>query len=178
MVDPDGTPVFQDGQGQIRAVESVLGGFDRSSYAGPSADASEVWEFDGTGRHLRTVDGITGVELERFSYDGAGRLTGIEDRDGSTTTIERAGDGTPLAIVAPGGQRRAGAGPGGHIAAVRDGLGRATTMTYHDGGLLATLKRPEGGTSTLTYDARGRLTRTSTRMASSPRSTARRATGR
>ena len=160
MVDPNGTVLYQDGQGQIRLIESALPGFGTSNYAVPSADGSEVWEFDAAGRHLRTVDGITGVKLERFSYDAAGRLTGIEDRDGNTTTIERAGDGTPQAIVAPGGQRTGlELNAAGQIAAVRDGLGRATTMTYHGGGLLATLRRPEGGMSTLTYDARGRLTK-------------------
>jgi RHS repeat-associated protein len=158
VVDPDGTVVYQDGRGQIRRVESALPGFGGTSYAVPSQDGSEVWEFNGDGRHLRTVDGLTGVTLQRFTYDGAGRLTGIEDRDGRTTTIERAADGTPRTIVAPGGARTA-LDVDGHVTAVRDPLGRATTMTYANGGLLATLRRPEGGTSTLTYDARGRLTR-------------------
>ena len=157
-VDPNGVVVYQDGQGQLRRVESALPGFGTSSFAVPSADGSEVWEFDADGRHLRTVDGITGVTLERFTYDAARQLTGIEDRDGNRTTIERAADGAPLAIVAPGGQRIAlELDSAGRVAAVRDALGRATTMTYHDGGLLATLRRPEGGSSTLTYDARGRL---------------------
>ena len=122
MVDPNGTVLYQDGQGQIRLIESALPGFGTSNYAVPSADGSEVWEFDAAGRHLRTVDGITGVKLERFRYDAAGRLTGIEDRDGNTTTIERAGDGTPQAIVAPGGQRTGlELNAAGQIAAVRDG---------------------------------------------------------
>jgi RHS repeat-associated protein len=160
MVDPDGAVIYQDGTAQLRRIEPALPGFGSSSSAVPSEDGSEVWEFDAAGRHLRTVDGITGAKLQRFSYDGAGRLTGIEDRDGNTTTIERAADGTPQAIVAPGGQRTTLELDGaGRVAAVRDPAGRATTMTYHDGDLLATLKRPEGGTSALTYDARGRLTK-------------------
>jgi RHS repeat-associated protein len=160
MVDPDGSVIYQDGAGQLRRVEPAMPGFGRTSTAVPSEDGSEVWEFDAAGRHLRTVDGLTGVKLERFSYDAAGRLTGIEDRDGNTTTIERAADGTPQAIVAPGGQRTTLELDGaGRVAAVRDPAGRATTMTYGDGDLLATLKTPEGGTSTLTYDGRGRLTK-------------------
>ena len=160
MVDPDGSVIYQDGTAQLRRVEPALPGFGRTSTAVPSTDGSEVWEFDATGRHLRTVDGLTGVKLERFSYDADGRLTGVEDRDGNTTTIERAADGTPQAIVASGGQRTTLDVDGaGRVAAVRDPAGRASTMTYGDGDLLATLKRPDGGTSTLTYDARGRLTK-------------------
>ena len=71
----------------------------------PSKDASEVYEFDASGRHLRTRDGVTGVTLWRFGYDDAGRMATITDADDRVTRIERDGDGNPTAIVAPGGQR-------------------------------------------------------------------------
>ena len=160
MVDPDGAVAYRDGRYQVRRVEPALAGFGRSSFAVPSADGSEVWEFAADGRHLRTVDGVTGTTIQRFTYDGAGRLTGIVDRDGNVTSIERAADGTPQAIVAPGGQRTTlSLQGGGLLAGVTDPLGRATALTYHAGGLLATLQRPEGGTSSMTYGAQGRLVR-------------------
>ena len=160
MVDPDGSPLYQDGRYQIRRVEPALPGFGQDSYAVPSADGSEVWEFSKTGRHVRTVDGVTGATIERFTYDSVGRLTGIEDRDGNVTTIERAADGTPQAIVAPGGQRTTLALNGdGVLSGISDPAGRVTTMTYHDGHLLATLQKPEQGVSALTYDGDGRLTK-------------------
>ena len=68
-----------------------------------SEDGSTVYIFDSNGRHLRTVDAETGVVIHLFGYDANGRLTTVTNPDGNVTTIERATDGTPLAIAAPGG---------------------------------------------------------------------------
>ena len=50
--------------GSIRRIESSLSvRAPQASTLVPSADGSEVWLFDGSGRHLRTLDGLTGATL-------------------------------------------------------------------------------------------------------------------
>ena len=59
----------------------------RAVVAWPWPDGSGGWEFGADGRHRRTVDGVTGTTIRRFTYDGAGRLTSIVDRDGNVIGI-------------------------------------------------------------------------------------------
>ncbi len=70
-----------------------------------SEDGTELFGFDATGRHLRTLNALTGGLRYEFRYDTPGLLIDIEDADGNVTTIERNADGTPAAIVGPYGQR-------------------------------------------------------------------------
>jgi YD repeat-containing protein len=67
-------------------------------------DGSQAYAFDENGRHLRTVDAETGVIVYRFGYDTNGRLTTVTHADGNVTLIQRDAGGTPVALVAPGGQ--------------------------------------------------------------------------
>ena len=158
FVDPDGTLHYGDGREQVRRIQPALSGFGPASFAVPASDGAEVWEFDDRGRHLRTVDGITGKAVRRFEYDGAGRLSAAIDRDGNRTTIDRAADGTPQAVVAPGGQRTTLAlDAQGWLSRIGNPAGEDTLLAYHDGGLLKSVTKPGGGTSKLTYDAAGRL---------------------
>jgi len=54
----------------------------------PSADGSEVYEFTPDGRHLRTVDALTGTLRYAFGYDAANRLILITDGDTNITRVE------------------------------------------------------------------------------------------
>jgi RHS repeat-associated protein len=126
----------------------------------PSSDGTEAYEFDETGRHLRTLDGLTGAVLLTFGYDGAGRLASIKDADGNETKVERAGDGTPLAIVAPGGQRTTlHVGANGWLDRVENPAGEATRFEYKpDGlGLMTKLIDPRDEVHEFGYTAAGRL---------------------
>ena len=40
------------------------------------ADGSQIFQFDPSGRHQRTLDALTGAVLRRFTYDSEGRLGG------------------------------------------------------------------------------------------------------
>jgi hypothetical protein len=44
-----------------------------------------AFEFDADGRHRRSFDTLTGIELARFDYDGSGRLDA--SLDGRLTTF-------------------------------------------------------------------------------------------
>src|SRR5262249_57944678 len=67
-----------------------------------SSDGSEVYGFDGAGRHLWTRDGLTGITLRTFEYDPGGLLTGIIDSSNNRTTITRSS--TSVDIAGPFGQ--------------------------------------------------------------------------
>jgi RHS repeat-associated protein len=124
-----------------------------------SDDGTEVYDFDPLGRHLRTVDTSTGVTLYTFGYDANGYLTSITDRAGLKILIERSASGTPLAIVAPFGQRTTLAiNADGYLSTVTDPAGAATSLSYDGGGLLTELIRPGGHRYQFGYDADGRLT--------------------
>jgi YD repeat-containing protein len=135
---PNGALYITDGANSIiRKYEASLpGGVLPDGTSIVSADGSEVYQFDGNGRHLATV-GRNGEPRLQFSYDSAGRLKAVTDADGNATKIERNGDGVPLAIVAPGGQR--------------------TALTLNDDGFLRTVTNPANESQLFTYTERGLL---------------------
>ena len=73
----------------------ALPGLSLTDFVVPAEDGSELYHFDQKGRHLRTLDALTGAPRFLFAYDGAGRLASITDGDGNVTTIERDGSGSP-----------------------------------------------------------------------------------
>ena len=143
---------------RIRKISPTADQFVAGSLVVPSSDAREIYVFTSAGRHQQTLDGLTGVVRYQFGYDGAGRLTTITDRDGNVTSIERDSVGSPLAVVAPFGQRTSVTTDAGHwLSRLTTPLGESVGATYTSGGLLATFTRPLGQTSQYAYDALGRL---------------------
>ena len=66
---------------------------------------NQLFVFDAQGRHLQTVETNTGAVLYEFTYDSAGLLATVADRDNNVTIIERNSLDEPTAIVGPYGQR-------------------------------------------------------------------------
>lgn len=144
---------------RVRQIASVLPGGGSGNIAIAAEDGSELYVFDGTGRHLRTLDALTGAIRYAFGYDSGGHLTTITDLGGNMTTIEYQG-GKPSAIVAPFGQRTTLAmDANGFLAQVTDPANESTRLASSPSGLLMTLTDPRSGIHTYTYDANGRLTR-------------------
>jgi RHS repeat-associated protein len=156
-VGPDGSYYFTDTR-RVWKVSRALPGFNASNIVIPSSDGSELYQFDSAGRHLRTINTMTGADRYVFSYDSAGRLTQITDGDGNATTIEHDASGKPTAIVGPYGQRTTlTVDANGFLAGINDPANQSYQLVYTAGGLLTSFTNPRNQTSTFQYDAGGRL---------------------
>ena len=145
--------------GRVRRVAPALPGLTVGEFLIPAEDGSEAYVFTGFGRHVRTLDALTGALRYEFTYDSANRLTAVTDPFGNVTTIERDGNGTPLAVVAPFGQRTAlTLNADGYLASVTNPAAESVQASYVTAGLLSTFTDPRGNLSRYNYDALGRLT--------------------
>ncbi len=158
-VGPDGALYVSDEYGyRVCKVGPPLAGFSNPSgvFQFSSADGSRVYTFDGTGRHLTTLDAITGAVLYRFGYT-AGLLTSVTDVNNDTTTITRDSSGNPLSITSPFRiTTTLQNGSDGYLASIQDPTGAMHQMAYSSG-LLSTIQFPSGFTSSKTYDPLGRV---------------------
>lgn len=123
----------------------------------PAEDGREAYVFAG-GRHLRTVNALTGATLLTFGYDPVGRLVTLTDANAQVTTIERQPDGRPTAVVAPGGQRtELLVSSEGLLSRVENPNSEAIALEYGKGGLLTSLTDARNGLHIFEYDSAGRL---------------------
>jgi RHS repeat-associated protein len=150
--------ILADSTCTVHKISSVFNGFTGGQFLYPSEDGSVVYSFNTVGRHISTLNALTGATLQSFSYDTAGNLTKITDAEGLVTTIERDTSGNAAAIVAPFGQRTTlTLGVNGYLAKATNPVGEAHEMTYTADGLLTSFKDPRGNASTFQYDTLGRL---------------------
>jgi RHS repeat-associated protein len=156
-VGADGSIYFLEFK-RLRRVTAPLPGLSITDILIASQDGSQAYVFDENGRHLRTVDAETGVVVYTFGYDANGKLTTVTDADGNVTSIQRTSGGTPLALVAPGGQSTTlTLGSDGYLGSTTNVAGESIALTYASGGLLKTLTDARGGLHQFTYSPDGRL---------------------
>jgi RHS repeat-associated protein len=158
-VGADGNVYFSDsGNSRVRKVGPGWPGFPAADIA--SHDGRVVHRMDAVGRHLSTLDSLTGAVVHEFGYDAAGRLASITDGDGNVTTVERDGAGQPTAIVGPYGQRTTLATDAdGYLTRITNPAGGTNHLAYTAEGLLTGITNERGYTAGKTYDADGRLVR-------------------
>jgi RHS repeat-associated protein len=159
-VAPDGRIyVVDSGSDRVRLIAPALPGTSTGAVAIPSSDGAELYQFV-QGRHVRTVDTITGATRATIAYDEAGGIRSITDGDGDATRVERDSAGRPTAVVAPGGQRTSlTSDAAGYLASVTAPGSEPTRLTSTPTGLLETLTEPGGGVHRFTYSPTGLLQR-------------------
>jgi RHS repeat-associated protein len=152
---PDSSLYIADyGNHRIRRVGPALPGFSLGNILIPSENGALLYEFTPSGRHLRTVDSITGKAVYTFTYNN-GYLAKIQDLDGDITRIERSGD-TPVAIIAPDGQRTAlTLDDNGYLNSMTNPAGEGYQLHYTDDGLLQEFIDPRSHKSVYQYDELG-----------------------
>ncbi len=165
-VAPDGTLYFSGGDpfstggNRVRRLAPPLPGYVAADFGIPSEDGTQLFQFDANGRHLRTVNTLTGATLYNFTYDVAGRLTEVKDGDNNITVIERNGAGAATAIISPYNQRTTlSLDANGYLKSISDPLTQAYQFAYTGDGLMTSETDPRSNQTQFTYDALGRLTR-------------------
>ena len=142
-------------------VPAIDGFANQSQYLVTSEDGSVVYEFDRTGRHMRTLDARTGVPLLTMGYTVGGWLDTLTDRNGLVTTFVRnPSDPSDLdAIVGPFGETTTiTTDADGLITAVNNAENEEVGFTYlATSDLLESMTDPRGNTYSFTYDLTGRL---------------------
>lgn len=156
---PNGNLYIADyGNGRIRLLSSALPD-PAVSDAIPDEAGDVVYLFNG-GRHLSTVNALTGTALYQFEYDGAGRLSKITDGDGNLTEIKRDANGKPKQIIAPFGQVTTFTVDAfGYLKTITNPANEQVQFTYDADGLMTSMTDARNLTHTFHYDPDGRLTR-------------------
>jgi RHS repeat-associated protein len=157
-IDPGGHLYISDSFNyRIRRVSTVRYYVDEDGYKIFSNNGEQLFQFDGNGRHLYTIDTTTGTVIYQFRYNTNGLLSEIEDVDGNITYIERNGQ-IPTAIVAPDGQRTSMTlDVNGYLDSLTDPTGEQYLMEYTPDGLMTGFTDRNGNNSIYTFDASGRL---------------------
>jgi RHS repeat-associated protein len=155
---PDGSVVVLDFDSDLlRRIAQPFAAFTIGEFAVPEEDGRTVYFFDGGGRHLRTVDAVTGIVALRFGYDEKGRVVSMTDADDRVATIEWNAT-APTAFVGPAGERTVlNAGGNGYLASATNPAGETSSFGYGSGGLLTSYKDARESVHTFQYDGEGRL---------------------
>ncbi len=158
---PDGAIYISDTNNhRIRKVFPPLPGFTNTDIAIPSTDGGELYQFNPAGRHLRTINTLTGANKYVFGYDGAGRLITVTDGDNNVTTIQRDGAGNPTGILSPFNQLTTlMLNAGGYINKITDPASQMHQFVYSANGLMTQYTTPRNQVYVYTYDSAGRLAR-------------------
>ncbi len=141
----------------LHSISPSMPGYSQGDKLIPNTAGSVVYQFNAEGRHLNTLDALTGVSRFRFTYETAGRLTTVTDVNDNVTTLERNFNGDISAIVGPFGQRTEfTVNADGLLTDIRNPAGKVVSFQYTNG-QLTDLIEPNGNHLRYTYDSDGLL---------------------
>ncbi len=142
----------------IRKVGSALESYSINDIAIPSRTGEELYLFDKDGRHLNTLNTLTGSTIFSFVYTSEGLLNSVTDAYGNIVSIMRAIDGTPTGIQAPDGQiTNLGTDGNGYLNSITNPAGENYLMVNSNEGLMTQFTDRRGYSNIFTYDSLGRL---------------------
>lgn len=157
-IDQENNLYVSDQTWHVRKVSSPFPGFAYEDLLVASKNVAELYQFDSTGRHLKTLDSTTGSTLYSFDYNQDGYLVGITDVNGELTTITRDEEGNPLSIISPDGQITSlELDVNGYLNKITNPAGESYQMTYTTDGLMTKYTDPNNNVSSYTFNDRGRL---------------------
>lgn len=142
-VGPDDRVLIAMASGVLQVAPYLEGTIELDHHEVASEDGSVVYEFDPSGRHLRTVDYLTQRPIWSFTYDPVdGRLAGVTDVEGQTTTIDYGAE--QIVLTAPGSLRTTLTTSGGYTQSVVDPESHEWVLRYHPilDGLLQQFREP------------------------------------
>lgn len=143
-----------DGSSRTVTATTISGGDLRIA----DENGSLVFEFNSSGKHLRTKTGVVGTTIYTFNYNGSGQLSSIVEPFSKTTTISRDGSGNFTGIVSPYGKTTTVTLDGnGYLASITNPNSEVYSATYNSSGLMLTFTKPNTHVATFTYDGEGLL---------------------
>ena len=157
---PNGDLYFSfSNHARVRKITRAFPGLSDAEIAIASEDGSEIYIFSEVGRHLRTLNAMTGALIYQFTYDSNNYLTQIDDGDGNIYQIQRVGS-IPTSIVSPDGQTTSLSVDGsGFLNGITSPAGLSYLANYTLEGLLTDFTDPRGNASIISYHPDGRLQR-------------------
>ncbi|MFT4579436.1 MAG: RHS repeat-associated protein [Nitrospinales bacterium] len=162
-VHPDGSLLFVDhmrsGRDRLRRVSLDLPGIANDEIKIPSQGGGEIYVFEQSGRHLRTLNALTLAMVIEFQYDSSGKLASITDADGNATQLQRDAEGNPTAFVSPYGLITAlTLNSDGYLSAITNPDSEVNQFTYSSFGLMTGRTDPRQSVHNYGYDSSGFLT--------------------
>ncbi|MBE2254007.1 MAG: RHS repeat protein, partial [Myxococcus sp.] len=155
---PDGRLLFAEAWFGTVQVLAPQRGLSLSERAVGSGDGQSLYVFDTSGRHLRTVETLTGAVTWRFEWGTDGALAAVVDRNGNRTQVLRDGQGRFAGFQATDGQRlTATVDAQGRVTSLADGRMRTVRVGWNDEGLPASWEDANRNVTHFRYDADGKL---------------------
>lgn len=159
-VGADGSILIAEVNGSsVRSIKPLAAGVITGGFAVPSADGSEVYLFNPSGRHESTVDGLTGVTRFAFAYNASNQLSQVTDEMGRVMTIDRTSEANKVKLLGPDASLSTviSLDANGWVDSVTYPESLVADMTHQSDGLLTSFKDLKGNEHTFQYTS-GRLT--------------------
>ncbi|MGD8782512.1 MAG: RHS repeat-associated core domain-containing protein [Ignavibacteria bacterium] len=145
---------------EIKEIGKLYENFTSSNYIIPSEDGSQVFKFNKFGKHIETLNALTGEPIFKFEYDEQGLITKIIDADSLITIIDRDSNGFPVSITSPFGEvTTLNLDANGYLASITNLANETYTYNYTSDGLLTEVEDPNNNSTIYTYDSKGFLIR-------------------